>query len=128
MIRYSPTHYMYAIIYKENNKHIGNLKIGPILKEHKVSDLVTLIGDRDYWKKGLATESIRLGNKLAFEKYDLRKLSGAIASKNIGSIKCYTKADWVIEGSLKEHLIYNGEYSDRVMVSCFNPKYFSSLP
>jgi len=119
------TYYMYAICDNQNDKHIGNVKIGPIDLKHNTADLVTVIGDTNYWGKGLGTEIIKLGNKVAFEKYDIRKLSGGMYSDNIGSVKAYTKAGWVIEGRLLGHYQLNGKILDRVMVSCFNPKYFS---
>lgn len=118
------TYYMYAIISKDSSKHIGNLKVGPIDWKHRISDLVTVIGDRDYWGKGLATEAIKLGNRIAFEIHDLRKLSGGMYSDNIASIRCYLKADWIVEAVLQGHYILNGKILDRVCVSCFNPKYF----
>jgi len=90
-------YYMHAVCLVENDKHIGNLKVGPINKKHMLSDLVTVIGDKEQWGKGLATEAIKLGNKLAFEKYNIRKLTGGMYASNIGSIKAYTKAGWIIE-------------------------------
>lgn len=117
-------HFMYAICYKENDKHIGNLKIGPIYWKARISDLVVVIGDTEYWGKGLATEAIRAGNQIAFDVYDFRKLTGGMYESNIGSIKCYTKAGWVIEGRLKGHYLLNDNVMDKVLVSCFNPKYF----
>ncbi|GIV28437.1 MAG: N-acetyltransferase [Bacteroidia bacterium] len=120
------TYYMYAICLVENNKHIGNLKVGPINKKHNVSDLVCVIGDKNYWGKGLATEAISLGNQLAFEKYGIRKLHGQIYSDNIGSIKAYCKAGWIIEGVIKNRYVVNGKYLDQILVSCHNPKYFES--
>ena len=126
--RKTGTNYMYAICYRENDLHIGNLKIGPISKKHRTSDLVTLIGDRDYWGKGLATEAIKLGNNLAFENHDIRKLTGGMHSDNLGSIKCYTRAGWKIEGRLVGHYTLNDKVMDRVCVSCFNPKYFEEQP
>ena len=117
------SYFMYAICLKENGKHIGNLKIGPIDYKHACSDLVTVIGDRTQWGKGLATEAIQLGIKLAFEKYNMRKLSAGMISGNIGSIKAYTKAGFIIEGSLKDQYVVNNEYQDKVMVGCFNPNY-----
>jgi len=123
--RNSKTYYMYAICDKLNNKHIGNLKIGPIDLRHNVSDLVTVIGDTSYWGKGLATEIIQVGNRLAFEKYDIRKLTGGMYEGNTSSIKAYTKAGWITEGRLIGHyLCDDGRVMDRVQVSCFNPKYF----
>lgn len=120
----SGTYYMYAICDKTTNKHIGNLKMGPIVHKFKISDMVVVIGDKNYWGKGIASEAIKIGNKIAFELYDIRKLSGAIYSSNMGSIKCYIKGGWIIEGILKGHLICENKIVDKVCVSCFNPKYF----
>jgi len=119
------THYMYGIFDCELDIHIGNLKIGPIQWNHRISDLVCVIGRREFWGQGLAKDAIRIGNRVAFEEFDLRKVTGGIASGNIGSIKAYTGADWVIEGTLRGHHLINGESQDRVIVSCFNPRYFS---
>jgi RimJ/RimL family protein N-acetyltransferase len=121
--RKTQLYYMYAICLAENNKHIGNLKIGPIDYKHNISDLITVIGDRKYWGKGLATEAIRQGIKLSFEKYNIRKLCAGIYSENIASIKSYTKAGFLIEAVLKNHFILNGKYQDKVIISYFNPSF-----
>lgn len=119
------SYYMFAICINENKKHIGNLKVGPINYKHKIADLVCVIGDRGYWGKGLATEAIALGNKLAFEKYDIRKLHGQIYADNIGSIKAYCKAGWIIEGVIKDRYLVNDVPMDQILVSCHNPTYFN---
>lgn len=118
------TSFTYGIFYAENDKVIGTIKLGPINLTHKISDLVVLVGDRNYHGKGLAVEAIRLGNKMAFEKYDMRKLFGGMFESNISSIKAYTRADWVVEGRLKGHYLVDGKAEDRIVVGCFNPKYF----
>jgi [ribosomal protein S5]-alanine N-acetyltransferase len=120
----SRTYFMHAICLKENDKHIGNLKVGPIDRKHMTSDLVVVIGDKQCWGKGLASEAIAIGNRIAFEKYNIRKLSGGMYSDNIGSVKCYVKAGWVIEGRLVGHYTLDGKVLDRICVSCFNPKFF----
>lgn len=121
--RESGNYFMYAVCTNEG-KHIGNLKVGPIDHKHKTSDLVTVIWDEDYWGKGLATESIKLGNKLAFENHNIRKLTGGMYSSNIGSVKAYTKAGWIVEATLQNHYLLNGKLEDRIIVSCFNPTFF----
>ena len=113
-------YFMYAILY--DGLHIGNVKVGPIDKESKLSDLVVVIGDKDYWGKGLATEVIKIGNKIAFTKHGIRKLSGGMPGNHIGSIKAYTRAGWIIEAHLKDHYISDGILQDRVCVSCFADK------
>jgi RimJ/RimL family protein N-acetyltransferase len=118
-------YFMYAICLVDTGEHLGNLKVGPINKKHGVSDLVCVIGDRNFWGVGLATEAIQLGNKLAFEKYDIRKLHGQIYADNIGSVKAYCKAGWIIEGVIKGRYLVNNQPMDQLLVSCHNPKYFN---
>ena len=118
------TYYMYAICDIKNDQHIGNMKIGPIDLKHNISDLVIVVGDTEYWGKGLGTEIIKLGNYVAFSKHNIRKLTGGMYEDNIGSIKAYTRAGWVEEGRLVGHYQLNGRVMDRVLVSYFNPKYF----
>lgn len=119
------TIYNYLIYFSKDERPIGILKIGPINKAHRISDLVTLIGDRRYMGKGIGTEAITLGNRVAFEKYDLRKLFGGMYANNIASVKAYTRASWVVEGVLRGHYLENNKNEDRVLVGCFNPKYFT---
>ncbi len=116
--------YTYGIYTLEKNVLIGTIKLGPINLAHKISDLVVLLGDTDYHGKGYSVEAIELGNKLAFEVYDIRKLFGGMYESNIASIKAYTRAGWVIEGRLKGHYLEGEMALDRVLVGCFNPKYF----
>ena len=117
-------HFMYGIFDVRTDRHFGNMKIGPIQWSHGVADMVCVIGRKEYWGKGLAKKAIRLGNKIAFNTHDLRKLSGGMATSNIGSFKAYTGAGWVEEGRLRGHNLIDGEAQDRILVSCFNPAYF----
>jgi RimJ/RimL family protein N-acetyltransferase len=123
--RETKSYFMYAICTVEGDKHIGNIKVGPINYQHMTSDLVAVIGDTSQWGKGYGVEAIKLGNKLAFEKYNIRKLSGGIYSGNKGSVKAYTQAGWIIEGTLQNHFMNGHKYADKILVSCFNPAYVS---
>lgn len=116
--------FTYGIFDNLTTTLIGTIKIGPINHAHKISDLVALIGDRDFLGKGLAVEAIKLGNELAFNELSIRKLFGGMYESNIASIKAYTRAGWIIEGRLKGHYIVDGKNEDRILVGCYNPKYF----
>ncbi len=116
--------YTYFIVHTESEKIIGTIKLGPINKHHKISDLVALIGETGYGR-GIGTEAIKLGIRLAFEKYDIRKLFGGMYASNIASIKAYTRAGWIVEGLLHGHYLNGNNNEDRILVGCFNPKYFS---
>lgn len=117
--------FTYGIFTNDTNTLIGTIKLGPIHFIHKTSDLVALIGDRNYLGKGLSVDAIKLGNQLAFDFFDLRKLYGGMYESNIASIKAYTRAGWLVEGRLKGFYEVEGRNEDRILVGCFNPRYFS---
>lgn len=112
------------LISNDAGDRIGTIKIGPIDLVNKTSDLVCLIGNRDFLGRGLAKEAIALGNQIAFDKLDIRRLHGGMYESNIASIKAYTRAGWVIEGRFKGYYWVDGKPVDRVCVACFNPNYF----
>lgn len=117
--------FTFGIFTNSMDELIGTIKLGPINLAHKTSDLVVLIGNRDFLGKGLSVDAIELGNKIAFDVFDLRKLYGGMYESNIPSIKAYTRAGWLIEGRLNGFYIVEGKNEDRILVGCFNPKYFS---
>lgn len=116
--------WFYYLITSETDEKIGNIKIGPIDKKNKTSDLVCLVGNRNFLGKGIASRAIELGNKIAFEKYDIRRLHGGMYASNLASIKAYTRAGWHIEATFKGYYWVDSKSEDRVCVACMNPKYF----
>lgn len=120
-------YHMYAIVMKDTDTHVGNVKIGSIDERHGVSGMSTLIGDRAVWGRGAGRDAIRIANRIAFDQYGIRKLSAGIYGENIGSIKAYTNAGWVIEGHQVGQYVVDGETRDGVLIACFNEKYFKRI-
>jgi RimJ/RimL family protein N-acetyltransferase len=121
------TWFLYAICLREDARHVGNLKIGPVHRRHLTSDMVTVIGDRSVWGRGCARQALKLGIDIAFKEMNLRKLSASIDSLNTRSIKAYTAAGFRIETALKDQFMDTTSspprLSDKVYVACFNPGY-----
>lgn len=116
----------WLIVDAETGAKIGNVKIGPVDKVNKTSDLVCFIGNRAYHGKGLAKKAIAMASQLAFDRYDIRRLHGGMYATNLASIKAYLAGGWQEEGLLKGFYWVDGQPVDRVLVCCLNPKYFSS--
>ena len=114
----------YYLITDQTGVKIGTVKIGPVDLVNKTSDLVCLIGNRNYVGKGLAKLVISLANEIAFKDLDIRRLQGGMYEDNIPSIKAYTRAGWIIEGRMRGYYYVNGKSVDRVNVACLNPRYF----
>lgn len=107
--------------------HVGNVKIGPINARHGVSDLVTVIGSRAHWGRGIASTAIQIAVRIAFNKMRLRKLSASIDSLNVGSLAAYTRAGFAVEGRLPRQFVHyaadgGNTYSDKIHVGLFNDR------
>ena len=120
-------YYIFAICISESNLHIGNIKIGPIKRKDGVSDLVTVLGDRNYWGKGIAAIAIKKAVELGFSEGRLRKFSASIDSLNISSIKAYLKGGFkkeaVIPNYFYNHINNIETRSDKVFVGLENDHY-----
>lgn len=115
----------YYLVLNEEGQKIGNVKIGSVDLRNKTSDLVCLIGNRNYLGKGLASKAIALANQVAFNQHDIRRLQGGMYASNISSIKAYIRAGWFVEATMKGFYWVNNQPEDRVCVACLNPRYFS---
>ncbi|MFC1568329.1 GNAT family N-acetyltransferase [Candidatus Margulisiibacteriota bacterium] len=112
-----------AICDKATDKHIGNIKLGPINPHHKYADISLVIGDKDFWGKGIATEAIKLISDYAFVQLGLHKVSAGCYSDNIGSAKAFHKVGFTEEGRLKKHYLdANNNYIDRICLGLVNSK------
>ena len=99
-VRESSHSYLFAIIY--NNKHVGNIKIGPVHPVYNFADISYFIGDKSVWGKGVTTEAIKLICDFAFDKLKLNKICANAHQPNIGSQKVLTKNQFKHEGTKRK--------------------------
>ena len=83
--------FCWAIHLIGSEKHIGNIKIDPIIPEHKVGLYGILMGDKSEWKKGYAKEASLAVIKFCFEKIGVRKITLEVSSMNEGAYHLYKK-------------------------------------
>ena len=88
----------FAICLQQDDRHIGNIKLGPINYYHRTADVSYFIGEKDCWGKGLATEAIGLVVRFAFEVLALCKLNAGTYAGNVGSQKALEKNGFLREG------------------------------
>ena len=117
-IKINRDNFFWAIILKETGGHIGNIKLGPVNRKHGFADLGIIIGEKPYWGKGFATEAITLVADYAFKKLKLNKLTAGAYANNIGSVKAFKNAGFLIEGIQKRQYLYNKKYVDGVLLGC----------
>jgi aminopeptidase-like protein/methionyl-tRNA formyltransferase/RimJ/RimL family protein N-acetyltransferase len=87
----NPNSIFVGVFDKENNTHIGNIKLEPIEWHKKRATFGILIGNKDYWGKGIGTEATQLIVNYAFDKLDLVELELGVIEQNKKAIRVYEK-------------------------------------
>ncbi len=106
----SKNNYMFAIIYKDTEEHIGNIKVGPIHPHYKNAYIGYLIGEQRYWGRGIATEAISLTAGFCFDHLGLHKVSAGLIEPNIASRRALEKAGFKPEGLFRQEVAVDGQY------------------
>jgi ribosomal-protein-alanine N-acetyltransferase len=96
--------------------HIGNIKLGPIDRAHATGDIGLLIGEKEWWGKGCASEAIRLISDHAFVALGLEKLTAGVYAPNVGCIKAFERAGFEREGVQRGRARFEGGRVDVVLV------------
>ena len=102
-------------IYFEN-LHIGNIKLGPIIWEHKSANISYIIGNKSFWRKGIATLCIKKILQYAIEKYSIKKIKAQYYELNMASKKVLEKCGFVIEGTLIKEIEFEGKRINNILV------------
>ncbi|MBN1545541.1 MAG: GNAT family N-acetyltransferase [Syntrophaceae bacterium] len=109
-----------AIVRNDTEQHIGNIKLGPIDWTHRLADIGVLIGEKNCWGKGYATEAIGLVVKFAFRELNLHKLTAGFYAANKGSQQAFLKNGFVVEGTRAQHRLCEGRYMDTIILGLLN--------
>lgn len=122
----NPNEPFFAICCSNTDKHIGNIKLGPINWQHRRADISLLIGDKSFWGKGVASQAIGLIVKFAFETLNLNKLQAGAYHPNIGSIKAFKNNGFEQEGYVKELCFANNQAMDMVLMGLTYNEYLKN--
>lgn len=97
----------------QRDRHIGNIKLGPIHPIHRRADISLFLGDRASWGLGFATEAIALVRDWAFAHLGLHKLNAGLYADNVGSRRAFEKCGFRLEATLRgEALNSDGLWTD----------------
>lgn len=112
---------MLGIFLKEDSRHLGNIKLGPIDRQHQVGDIGFLIGDKEQWGKGYASLAIALLADYAFLHLGLSKLTAGCYAENEGSRRALVKAGFMEEGRRISQWLVAGHRQDGILMGRVNP-------
>lgn len=113
-MRNDPNSLLLAIRTQTDLNHIGNLKIGPINRNHGFADLSYFIGDRNAWGKGYGSEAVRAATSFAFESLGLRRMNAGVYSNNKASARVLEKCGFQLEGVEKDKFVSRNGFADHL--------------
>lgn len=113
----------WAIHLKENDLHIGNIKIDPVNTRHNFAEYGIMMGCRSEWGKGYAKEASLKIIAYCFTDLKIRKITLGVVEDNSNALNLYKKLGFITEGVYKNHGYYQGKYCNTVRMALFNPEY-----
>ena len=101
----------------EQNKHIGNISLHSIDWINRSAELSVIIGETDYWKKGITTEAGKIVLWHGFEKLNMNRIWLGTSGNNIGMNRVAKKIGMIQEGNLRQGIFLNGKFKDVINYS-----------
>lgn len=96
--------YQIGIFEADTRQHIGNGEVG-VNRQHKVFSINMMIGEKDWWGKGVVLEVRAAILDHFFFTEMMEKATGNPLAGNIPMIFNYKKQGWKLEGVLLQHLL-----------------------
>src|SRR5438128_7677311 len=81
------------------------------LAAHAITGIV--IGEKDCWGKGYATEAMRLRTRYAFRELNLHKLMTEVDTENVASRKALERSGYKTVGIRRDQSFREGKWKDR---------------
>lgn len=119
----SDSYAVFAIINKMPRKQVGNISLGKISWENNSAEISIIIGEKQFWGKGIATEAYRLIIRFAFNTLGLHRVFSGMTVRNKGMIHVARKVGMKQEGILRDEFYKDGVYVDVVRFGLINPEH-----
>lgn len=120
----SPTDLLLAVF--ANTDYLGNIGLHEIDCTNDTARLGIILGNRNYWGKGYATETIRLLLGYAFTQGHIHKVYLNVFTTNTRGIKIYEKVGFQREGLLKAEYKLDGTYRDLIRYGLLAEEFLSA--
>ena len=79
-----------------------------------------LVGSQ--WSRGIITEAVEQACAAAFRELDILRITGAVYAPNLASRRVLEKNGFVLEGTLRNAVIKNGQVQDLCLYGTYRPR------
>ena len=111
-----------AICLLGSERHIGNIKYGPVDRHSRCCEIEILVGEKSEWGKGYASEAIYqlakyLIREMGMHRVEAKSANPAFVKAVVGHLK------WVPEGRLRERYLAEEGYVDYHLMSILESEF-----
>ena len=112
-----PSSVMFAVCTKEDEKYIGNVRLGSIDWVNRICTYGRLLGDPAYRGKGYGTDALILLLRYGFHTLGMNRIWSTADSMNDISLRSNEKVGMKQEGRMRQALYRDGAYRDTIILS-----------
>jgi len=107
---------------------IGNTGIHGIDWINRHATTGTIIGDREYWGKGYASEAVRLRTGYAFSELGLERLETESLAENHAMHRVLEKSGYIRIGLRRRHVYRGGTWHDAILFELLRQDWLTRNP
>lgn len=105
------THLYGSIVDNESGWHIGAVMVFNFDPEPNHAEIGYVI-HKDYWRRGLGTQAVKMMIDYGFNSQDLNKIHGWVVDSNLGSATVLSRNGFKLEGQLSDFYSIDGILHD----------------
>jgi len=117
---------VFTIYHKRDKRPIGFVGLERINWVNRSANISAVIGEPDFWGKGIAVEACQLLIKYGFTELNLHKIYASVHSPNARSLRAAEKLGLQKEGVIKEAEYVDGQYYDEYQFALFKRDWIKS--
>lgn len=118
---------IFLVLDKKTKQPIGYTGLYELNHTTRKAEFRILIGEIDFWGKGLGTEVTELLTYYGFDRINLNRIYLGFTSDNKGAKKAYKKAGYRFEGTLKQDIYRNSRYYDSKRMAILRDDYYKKF-
>ena len=112
-----------AIIDRKSDRHIGNVALNRVNWVHRNADTGLVIGCKEFWGKGYASEAWILLLEYAFRELNLHKVIATVVAGHESSQAALQKVGFKVEGRQREEFFLDGQYRDYIRLGVLHGEF-----
>ncbi|GAB3232858.1 GNAT family protein [Hymenobacter seoulensis] len=116
-----------GIFTTDTHQLLGYAGISGISRLNQSGEYFILIGEKAYWGRGVGTEATKQVLTRGFAELNLNRIMLTVSEPNVGGVKAYAKAGFVVEGRMREACLRNGQFHDKLILSVLKAEWQQSV-